>query len=155
MTTYADILGAPRKVVGPSGLTIVYRPSSVTPKILKRFAEEGFDENPDDRDVVGLMNAYCELLPMFVLSWDLEDEQGPVPLESERLEDVPLEILDHAYDLIQRDREARASEEKNVSSASTEAKEPGSTNPSSMGSPPNGSGSSTPLASTVAVPGNS
>jgi hypothetical protein len=149
VTTFADILGASRKVVAEGGLELFYRPAVVTPALLARVLAM------DKAEPLEQLQVYRDLIPLVIESWDLVNEEDPVPLTAEGIDSVPLAILDIAFSAVMDDREARASEEGKGSDASTDARPSASMTQSSTESHQNGTDSSKPLASITSVPGNS
>lgn len=74
-------------------LTIVYRPDVFTPRIERLFQEEAKSDTPSQ--------AMLTLLPRLVVSWDLlGDDDKPIPLTPEALEDVTREVLGEVLDIV-------------------------------------------------------
>ena len=150
MTSFADILGGPRHLTLQGGLQVSYLPAVVTPALMSKILA-----GVDSDDPAASLAAYRDTIPVFLDSWDLEDDGVPVPITPEGVDNVPLAILNLVLEGILEDRDRRASEEGNASSGSMAASRPASTIPSSTGSRPNGSVSSTLPASTAAARGSS
>lgn len=76
-------------------LSVVYRPSKITPAAQEEFAEAV--------DRVGNGPAAATMLARILVSWDLEGDDGPYPHDEESLRALPLSFVGGVFGAIMRD----------------------------------------------------
>lgn len=76
--------------VGGGTITLGYNPAGVTPRMFATI--EVLQESPDNPRIVSM--AMAEMLSQMATNWDVTDDDGaPLPLTTDALMDVPIQIL--------------------------------------------------------------
>lgn len=79
---------------GGEAISVVYRPSVLTPGLLKRL--QGLQAHIESEQTASLPDELPRLMATLLTSWDLTtDDEEPIPTTAEHLADIPLSILLH------------------------------------------------------------
>jgi hypothetical protein len=125
--------------VGDEKVEVRYRPGAFTPALQDELDELG----SGTASRVG--RRFCESLCKVLASWDLEEDNGePVPLDPDRLTELPAQFLAKLLEVVAEDM--RPGEAQGSS---------GATSPqvAASGSSPPGTGSSPPPGTSASLPG--
>lgn len=138
-----DMLGD-SKTLNVAGATVVYNPQAISAADFERIYSED----------IGTMRmaAVIETLAQTILSWDLVDDHGPIPVTVEGIRRLPMGVLNAIFDAI--DDSAGPSSEEGKGSPQPSSTQQQVSTPPPMGSPNGGDSSSAPSIS-ASPPGTS